>query len=706
MTLSPPLAQQLGDYFAPPVLDHAFWAAILGVPVGIIILYFLKLRRRPIQVPSTLLWRRSLEDLHVNSLFQRLRRNLLLFLQLLAVGLAIFALLGPRMKGSATLGQRYVLTIDESASMAATDVNPSRLEQAKREVRKIIDSMRPEDLAMIIAFSDSARVVSSYTANKDLLKRRLDSIQPTQRSTSLREALQVAAGLANPSKQIGEGVVAASVVPPRLYLYTDGGFADVEDFSLGNLEPEIVVLGTPPPPPRDRSANSSAETVELPGHPSNNLAILALQAARNEEKPDQFQIFGRVRNYRGEPVQTEAKLLRHDPRNPGQPASLIDAVALQIDPRSDQAFSFDLPEQGELEIEVRIDFDDDLPMDNRAFTSFGSVRRARVLLVSDRNRYLQDTLATPAVDRLAEIARISSDQLKDDAVMRELAAGRYDLVIFDGVAPRTSPDANTLYFGALPPEIDADRSKPVDSPVILDWNVSHPLMQFIRDLPLVKVAKGTITELPTGGVPLIESDKGPIAWTAPRAGFQDTVIGFKLLDAAEFNTDWPVRFYSFPLFIFNALRTLGGARDLSGAEAYRPGQPVNIRADAAATEIEIIDPNGKSLGKIKRSVQGGFTVNETPIVGIYHARWGEGQGTSFAVNLFDERESDLATRGLVPPGVPETDAENYRIKIGFNPVKGTQRQIKAVQDWWKAAAIAALGVLLLEWYIYNRRVYI
>src|SRR5215813_5044906 len=112
--------------FATP-LGLSAWTVLAGVPVGIIALYFLKLRRRPVQVPSTLLWRRSLEDLHVNSLFQRLRRNLLLFLQLLAVFLAMAALTGPRIQGTTGPGQRFVLAIDNSASMSATDVAPSRL---------------------------------------------------------------------------------------------------------------------------------------------------------------------------------------------------------------------------------------------------------------------------------------------------------------------------------------------------------------------------------------------------------------------------------------------------------------------------------------------------------------------------------------------------------------------------------------------------
>src|SRR4030088_1623530 len=124
--ISPFLFAAFPIQFASP-LGAVAWATLAGIPVGIIALYFLKLRRRPVEVPSTLLWRRSIEDLHVNSLFQRLRRNLLLFLQVLAVLLAMLALLGPRVKGSAGQGQRYILAIDNSASMSATDVAPSRL---------------------------------------------------------------------------------------------------------------------------------------------------------------------------------------------------------------------------------------------------------------------------------------------------------------------------------------------------------------------------------------------------------------------------------------------------------------------------------------------------------------------------------------------------------------------------------------------------
>ncbi len=322
--------------FSSPLGGMA-WAVLAGIPVGIIALYFLKLRRRPMQVPSTLLWRRSLEDLHVNSLFQRLRRNLLLFLQLLAVLLAMIALTGPRVRGTASQGQRWVFAIDNSASMSATDVSPSRLVRAKDEARKLINGMGADDLAMIIAFSDRARIVSNYTGDRNGLLRRLDSIGPSQSSTSLRDALQVAAGLANPSKQIGEGVVATeSLITPKLMIYTDGGVADVDGFSHGNLVPEVVVIG--PPPVAAAEKPTVTEGAEARARiPSDNVAILALQTRRSDEKADLFQVFGRVHNFRAEPVETEARLFRRETDRPGAEGKLIDAIALTIPAQSEQS---------------------------------------------------------------------------------------------------------------------------------------------------------------------------------------------------------------------------------------------------------------------------------------------------------------------------------------------------------------------------------
>jgi hypothetical protein len=182
-------------------LGAAAWAVLAGIPVGIIALYFLKLRRRPVQVPSTLLWRRSLEDLHVNSLFQRLRKNLLLFLQVLAVLLVMLALSGPRIKGSVGAGQRYILAIDESASMGSTDTGGSRLERAKAEAKKVVANMESNDLAMVIAFSDRARTTqgtatcSASGSTRSLPRRRRPHsamrsrsrrVWPTLRSRSAR----------------------------------------------------------------------------------------------------------------------------------------------------------------------------------------------------------------------------------------------------------------------------------------------------------------------------------------------------------------------------------------------------------------------------------------------------------------------------------------------------------------------------------------
>ena len=149
------------------LLSRGQWALLLTIPPLIVLLYFLKLRREPLEVPSTYLWSRTIEDMHVNSIWQRLRRNLLLFLQLLLLLLAILACLNPNWRGTTLEDDRAIFLIDNSASSMATDMGRSRLDEAKRLAKDLINSeLSSGDKGMIIAFSDGdgARTCLLYTS--------------------------------------------------------------------------------------------------------------------------------------------------------------------------------------------------------------------------------------------------------------------------------------------------------------------------------------------------------------------------------------------------------------------------------------------------------------------------------------------------------------------------------------------------------------
>ena len=212
------------------------WIILGLVPPLIFLLYFLKLRRVPLEVPSTYLWTKTVEDMHVNSLWQKLRKNLLLLLQLLAVLLLMLSCLRPGCDGEELAGERFIFVIDQSASMSATDTETgiTRLEEAKRQVNGLIDQMKSSDNAMIISFSDNSIPVQSYTASKGILKTKVKTIQQTQRSSDMNETLLAASGLANPGRTSDRtseiDVQVAEALPATIYIFSDGAVKEVPKF--------------------------------------------------------------------------------------------------------------------------------------------------------------------------------------------------------------------------------------------------------------------------------------------------------------------------------------------------------------------------------------------------------------------------------------------------------------------------------------------
>src|SRR5437867_3382286 len=126
-------------------------AAGIVVP-SLLVLYFLKLRRREIDISSTLLWKKAIQDLQVNAPFQKLRRNLLLILQMLLLLLLCLALARPVTFFQRGAGKSTVILIDRSASMSATDIEGgrSRLDEAKRRAKDLVGTMERGSAAMVI----------------------------------------------------------------------------------------------------------------------------------------------------------------------------------------------------------------------------------------------------------------------------------------------------------------------------------------------------------------------------------------------------------------------------------------------------------------------------------------------------------------------------------------------------------------------------
>jgi hypothetical protein len=694
------------------------WAILAALPAAILALYFLKLRRQPLEVPSTYLWKKSIEDLHVNSLWQRLRQSLLLFLQLLLIALAMLALLRPGMQGARLDGQRFIFLIDNSASMSATDTETgeTRLDESKRLVGSLIDQMESGMTAMIVSFADTAQVVQEFTESRRLLKERLATIEPTVRTTNLLEALELADGLANPGRaSIGQGSSEVEVRPAdkaSVYIISDGRFEDVQDFSLGNLQPYYVPIGS---------------------FEAQNLAVTTFSTRRNESRPEERQAFVQVSNFTPSERSVVIELSHEN--------QFLDAREVKVPAGETASAVFPLADApaGALEARLKYQLDassgkDALALDDVAYAALKDNSTGRIIVVTPGNVPLLTALSTQRAGRLGKIDVKSPDFLNSEEYKAAAEQGNYDLVIYDQCAPAAMPRANTIFVGRMPPvaawrgEAASDATKStdsegenqekksdagaevaprsVDAPQILDWNRSHPLLSYV-ELGNVLIANSLVFEVPIGGTWLIESTDGTIAAIAPRDAYQDAVLGFEIYHhesdgAVSQNTNWFLNRLSFPTFWLNAVEFLAGGDEDSKTTSVVPGKVIEIRVPGKSQEVTVVDPVAKEF-TIRRANDDLFQFHDTDRLGVYTVREGRSPIDRFAVNLFDRPESDIRMRPSQVEDSPTLRAAD--IHIGNIEVKAAGNA-PIRREFWKLVLFCALAVLVFEWYIYNRRVYL
>ena len=646
------------------------WLFFALIPPAIIALYFLKLRRAPLVVPSTYLWMRTIEDLHVNSLWQRLQNNVLLYLQLLVVALLFLALLRPGCRSESQLGQRSILLIDHSASMSATDESPNRLTVAKQKALKLVDAMASTDVAMVISFSDRAEVRQGFTSDRRQLRTAIEGITETNRITDIREAVQAAAGLANPGRTSEidnvNDIQVAEALPADLYVFSDGGFGGLEDFDLGNLSAKYIAIGQAEP---------------------TNIGIVALTATRNPEREEEIEVYGRLVNHSSSDKTVTTELYMDD--------VLIDATKTTLKPDQEAGVNFQLRGVEAGKLTLRVQEKDDLIVDNEAYTTITPTSKVEVLLVTDGNRALELALATPQAQKLARLTIVAPKYLDSPDFTKANNENKFDLIVFDNVSPKTMPFSNTLFLGASPAG-DAWSFGEKQSPVmIVDTEKDHPLMRYL-EMNAVQIFEGSALKSPEGATRLLESNIGTIIASAPRGPFLDVVCSFGLTrkenDSQVANTDWLVR-RSFPIFLLNALEVLGNTDAESTARSILPGESIALKVGQRFNEVEVIDPKGNSAIATRGSMSQ-IVYPQTDNKGIYDvvAKDSDEALERFSVNLFSPRETQI--KPLAEIGFGEE-------KVAAAPAQAPSRF-----EFWRWLTAIAVGLLTIEWIVYLRRIFV
>jgi hypothetical protein len=346
-------------------------------------------------------------------------------------------------------------------------------------------------------------------------------------------------------------------------------------------------------------------------------------------------------------------------------------------------------------IRLEIDNKDVYMQDNVAHCILNPPRLATVLVVSDYDFYLRLALTTPQMSKVAKIQFENRDYIKDKEYQDRAALGFYDLVIFDQCSPEKMPLANTITWGAIP-RLDTWKTvENLETTPIADAENSHPLM-FAVQMGDVNILAGQTLEGPPGSISLVDAAQGSVMMIAPRGGFEDLVIGFPLVtyanDDIKINTDW-FKKASFPLFMQNVITVLGGSARFNATQANAPGEAVSIRPLLPYSAINVTSPAGQTT-QLRPRNDNSFVYSQTEKSGVYEVREPDANELDqlFAVNLLDRTESNLAVR--------------EDLKLGYEEIGGTTEVAPARKDYWTWLVLVALIVISVEWYIYNRRVFI
>jgi len=634
------------------------WLFLLFIPL--LILYFLKLKRPRMEIPSLALWRQVLNDQRVNSPFQKFKRNILLLLQMLMLMALCVAALQPFIRGGPENYQNLPVLIDCSASMAGVveDGGSPRLDVVKAQVEQLIEGLQGDQRLALIAVTDTARRVTEFTNNKRILRGALAKLKVVDVPGQLEDAMRMTLALSR------------TETIDSVLVYSDGNFPERVDFEL----PFAL----------------NYQRIPKAGR---NLGITEFNARRS--KTTDWDVFVRVAGTAGDDMGADVQLLQNGAViaeqsvliKGGSPNSSGSSPAASATPqdaaeeaaskkKTSQRISFGVASPGVSSLEVRLKPDgfDSLESDNTAFLELPEGRNLRV--------YASLRLGTwrHALEALKEI------DVYPGADGSEPAA--YDVLISNSEDDLENDALVRCFVGVIPPDL-AELIEPSEGETeLVDWNRTEGLLQHVQ------LSNVTVIDPPVRREGVVDNEIEEFGYEILAWGDGGPLLlkqrdGIRLTYFFLFHTDSSTLPYrlAFPITVANTINQGLAATALSEVRGQRTGvlAPVALLADRDYT---VSAPDGTSR-TITADDQGMLRGIPAPHIGNYEITEGGKEVRTLGAGLLSPLESSL-----------ESVSEIQFREVAVGQAETTVKNDKPL---WKYLAIAAFLVLLIEWWYFQRR---
>lgn len=587
-------------------LSAAWWFFLL---VPLIILYFLKLKRPQIRIPSLFLWQQVINDSRVNSPFQRFKKHILLLLQVLILMLLVLAAMRPYYHSVATKAQRIPIIIDTSASMGALDKKNgiTRLDLARQKIREMIENKTSEQEFAVISFSNTAIKRTGFTGNNRVLLDTLDKLKVDDVAADIEDALRMVQAIAR-NYPFDEAI-----------LLSDGNFPEKSNFNLSfKLNYQKLPSGGP-------NIGITKLTARRAG--DNNWSIFVRINATKDASPADVQLV------------VDGKTIASETFLPSRQTE--ERMVFQIDGGSAK----------HLEIKVVAGGFDSLSSDNVAYLDLPLMRPLNVYVSPGLNSCR------------AAIEGIDGVRLYPEPGRKETEMTGFDLMIADSEQKLSGDCVTEMSMGIIP-----DRLKDLiiikkDSGGVVDWAKTAPLLLHVEltdlvviDSPVLKNDSQDVNTFDSLGYEvLIHGTAGPLllkrSWTGR--------LQYHLLFYPDKST-FPYRI-GFPVMMSNLVRIAMKNTGLSEVNGNCTGVLPNIRLQADK-RYQVKTSGGETLtGKTdKNGMLYGVPAQKTGTYKIYE------NGTliaSVGVGLLQEDETSLEGVKTIKFNELSVQAENAPAKV-------------------------------------------